>query len=364
MTTAIEKTEEKSLTNISEFDEFETNLAEFKGKYVGMVYDLTDKKQRKQAGSDKLAIGKVVVRLDKAHKDIKAPLLAKTKLLDGERKRIKDELQGVQSEIGDQIKKHEDQIKQKAADLQEQVSNIVNIGLWDVETILNTEQLNARLDQLKLIVIDDSFEDRKGDAAIAKDETIQKIEGFIAVAKVKEIEAAEAEKDRLAQVAEDKRLETIQIEKDAKIKAEADAKKLVDDAKAETEAAQKRASDAEAKTKLDASEKERLEKKRADDAEAETKRLAQKVIDDAAQAVIDQEEAVKRESDRLEAKRVEDDRVEAENKVKREANSDNRRIKNNAAMAGFIKLGLSESAAKCAVKGVEMGLIPNMSITY
>jgi len=181
---------------------------------------------------------------------------------------------------------------------------------------------------------------------------------------VREIELAEAETKRLAQVAEINRLEKIQIVKDAKVKAEADAKKLVDDAEAETKAANQRAIDAEAKTKLDASEKERLETERANEAEAETKRLAQKVIDDAAQAVIDQEAAVKRAEDSAKAHQLEVEKNDAEAKRLREADTENKKAVNNAAMAAFINLGLSQSAAKCAVKGIAMGLIPKVIISY
>jgi hypothetical protein len=35
---------------IAEFNEFESNLQEFKNKYVGVVYDLDDEKQNKLTG--------------------------------------------------------------------------------------------------------------------------------------------------------------------------------------------------------------------------------------------------------------------------------------------------------------------------
>lgn len=356
--------EESKELKIVEFDEFETKLTEFKGQFEKVVYDLTDKKQEKQARSDRMAIGKVVSALDAAHKKIKAPLLDKTKLLDTERKRIKDELQGVQSCIKSQIDKHEEAIRQKAAELQARVSEIVNIGFWESDVYLNSEQLNERLKQLKSIVIDDSFEDRKGDAAIAKDEASQMLESCLEVAIKHEEEEAKAEEERLAQVEEDKKIETARIEKEAKEKAEADAQKAIDDAKRATEEAEQRAKDAEAKTALDASEKERLEKKRADEAEAETKRLAEKADKDAKQAVIDQEAAVKAAEDKVKADQIEADRLEAEALAEREADIEHRKKINNAAADAFMNLGFNEMAAQSAVKAIAKGLVPAVSINY
>lgn len=366
MTTELKETEteSKALSTIAEFNEFETKLTEFKEKYAGVVYDLSDKKQRKQAGADRLAIGKVVVKLDKAHKDIKAPLLAKTKLLDGERKRIKDDLQSVQNEIGSQIKKHDDAIREHDELLQQRVANIVNTGTWDAELILNSQQLGERLAYLKAIVIDDSFEAQKGNAAIAKDETIQKIEGFIAVAKVKEIELEKAEVERQAKATEDRRLEAENIRNEAKKKATADAQKLIDDAEAATKAAEKRTKDAEAKVLLDASEKERLALEETERLKLEAQQAEAKAKRDAKQAKLDQEWAVKAEADRIEVIRVENDRVEVAAKAAREADTDHRREVDNNAIDDIEALGISRIAAKSFVQAVAKELIRGISISY
>jgi len=56
-------------TEVVEFREFEKNLSEYKYRYEGVIYDITVPEQDKQARSDKLAIGKVIAKLDSAHKD-------------------------------------------------------------------------------------------------------------------------------------------------------------------------------------------------------------------------------------------------------------------------------------------------------
>ena len=101
-------------TAIAEYSEFEAKMAEFKKTYDNVVYDLTDPVHEKKARSDKYSIGKVISALDKKHDEIKAPLKAQVDLIDGERKRIKDELLGVQDKIKSQIKAHEDAIREHA----------------------------------------------------------------------------------------------------------------------------------------------------------------------------------------------------------------------------------------------------------
>ena len=54
-------------TQIVEFNQFESDLAEYKSRYVGVVYDFSDKKQEKRP-LDRLAIGKTVAELDRVHK--------------------------------------------------------------------------------------------------------------------------------------------------------------------------------------------------------------------------------------------------------------------------------------------------------
>ena len=359
-------TELKEITDlrIVEFNEFEVKLSEFKGKYTGVVYDLSDKKQDKQARSDRMAIGKVVSALDAAHKDIKAPLLAKTKLLDGERKRIKDDLQCVQSKIGNQIKKHEDGIREAAEAIQLRIDSIVNVGLWDAETILNSAQLTERLGSLKAIIIDDSFSDRKGDAAIAKDNVSQRLSGFISDAleyesEQSEIEVRRIEKEKIERAAED---EKIRINAEAKAKVNAQAE--IDKAKRHAIDAEKRAKDAEAKTLLDASEKERLALEKAERLELEAKQAKAKAARDAAQAIIDQKKAV---AD-AKAKSLQDqqakDKAEADAKKAREADKAHKSEVMQRNISALANWGINPMIAKSVIEIISKGALPDVHIDF
>lgn len=360
--------EETALCVIPEFNEFELELKKFTDNHECTVYDMTNKKQEKAARSDQRAIGVVCANLTRARDGIKDPMKAeynkKIELLDGEYKRIDGGLRVAQASIKGQIKKHEDEIKLNEARIQEAIDNIICVGTWDAEAILNCDQLNARLTTLKAIAIDESFEGRKGDAAITKDETIQKIEGFIAIAKVKEIELAEAEIKRIALAEENKRLETLKIELTAKKKAEADAQKLINDAEAETKAAKKRAEDAEAKSLLDASEKERLALEETERLKLEAKLAKAKLVRDADQAKLNQAIAVKAEAERIESERLAKEKSEADALAAREKDKEHRKLFNNEALGGLVKFGLSEAVAKAAIRAVATGKIPHITINY
>jgi len=168
-------------TAITEFSEFESKLQTFKSKYMDVVYDLSDEEQGKQARSDRLTIGKVIASLDRAHKDLKAPLKEKVDLIDGERKRIKDELLEVQGSIKSQIETHEKEIADHMEMLQGKVDAVCLPDDFDTMSLLTVIQIQEFLDNYKSIDVDDTYEHRKADATLAQIETIKNLESRLAV---------------------------------------------------------------------------------------------------------------------------------------------------------------------------------------
>ena len=147
MSNLAETVEQGISTQVVEFQEFETNLAEYKDRYLDVVYDLTDTVQMKLAKSDKLAIGKTVSALDKRHKEIKSPLQEQVTLLDGERKRIKDGLRDIQDSIKGQIETHEAAIKAEQDALLRRAS--APRDLTEFDTPPTVEMVRERLDAAK-----------------------------------------------------------------------------------------------------------------------------------------------------------------------------------------------------------------------
>ena len=328
-------------SRIVEFKPFEKDLAEFKQKYVGVVYDLDDEEQNKQARSDRLAIGKVVAKLDAKHKDIKAPLAEKVALIDGERKRIKDELLTVQDGIKTQIKAHEEKIAAHQEMLQQKVDKIESQTEW-----LNHEptshEIEARIAQLNDTDIDDSYEHRKADATLAKVDTLKALEAMLSIAQKRE--ADQAELDRLREEQESR----LRAEREEKIRKEAAEK-----AKKEAEAIAQAQAELK-KRQLEEAEraKERAEKEK-EEAEANAKRLEE-------HAKLVAEQAAQAERDRAEQ---EQQRLAKEAKA-READKANKAKVHNEILKALLSVGINEKQGKAIVVLLAKNEVPRVKISY
>ena len=233
MEQAIKNIDVKALA-VAEFSKFETDLMEFKERYDDVVYDLTDEDQEKQARSDRLTIGKVISSLDTKHKELKAPLKVKTDLIDGERKRIKDGLQGVQDKIKSQIKAHEQQIADHAEILHNKVEDIRALAVFEGIVRQTADQIAERLEQVKAINVDESFEHRQADGTFAQVQVIKELEGLFAYQVNFEAEQAELERLRQQAAKREQTEREEQIRKDAeqkaKLEAEEAAQAVIDEA--------------------------------------------------------------------------------------------------------------------------------------
>jgi hypothetical protein len=251
-------------------------------------------KQEKQARSDRLAIGKVISKLDAKHKEIKAPLKARVDLLDGERKRIKDHLLEVQGGIKSQIAEHEAKLKAHEDELQARIDGIRALAVFD--SAINSILIESRLDKVRVAPVDDTFEHRISDAALAKMQTTESLEKLLADTIAHEKAAAEEARLKAEAAVEEQRLREEKIAREAEERAQAEANE-----KAEREAAA--AIEAEKQAALKA---EQLAREYAEQLEA-----AQK------QAVIDAENAAKTATEKAErealeaAERAEKEKAEA-----------------------------------------------------
>jgi hypothetical protein len=252
-------------TSIVEFNQFESDLAEYKAKYQDVVYDLTVPAQEKQARSDRLSIGKKVAELDRVHAAVKAPLKAQVDLLDGERKRIKDGLLLIQDRIKSQIAEHDAKIQAIEDGLNARVDAIKALSIFEFQP--TTANVQERLDTLNAITVDESFAHHAANALLAHKTSLSMLTVALAVATKAEADAAELE--RLRQESESRERQ----EREARIAAEATAK-------AEKAAALK-AEQAEA-ARLDAIEQERIATERR---EANKKHCA-KINNAAADAMV------------------------------------------------------------------------------
>lgn len=374
MSAAAEIIEQPTSTNIVEFNKFEQQLAEFKAKYDDVVYDLSDPKQEKQARSDKYAIGQVVGELDRTHEKVKAPLLAQTRLLDAERKRIKDDLQGVQGKIKSQIEEHE--AKQQAIEdgLVAAVEAIKAIGFFDVNP--TSDQVMQRLVQIKKITIDNTFAHHEGAALIAHRDTLAGLQRLYNTVSQAEADAAE-----LAQLKAEA-AEREQQERDARIALEAaeQAKREAEEAKAAAkreadaaiererlarEQAEQAARDAQERAEQEARDARAREEQARIKAEFDAQRAAERAEREKAEAVALAEHEAQQKAEKAERERlavIESMRVEQE---RRESDKKHRKSIDDAASKVLSELhSITPSAAKAIVVSIANGLVPNIKIHY
>ena len=334
------------VNQVTEYNEFEAKLANFKSQYEGVVYDLTDPDKEKEAKADRLSIGKVIASLDREHDRIKAPYKEKIDLIDSERKRIKDGLLAVQGGIKGQIKAHEQKIADHAEMLGNKVQAIYDLGEFGEFEKPDSENLKARIASLKSIEIDDSYEFRKADATLAEVDTAKKLAGMLAEAMKREAEQKELELLRKAE--EDRK----QAEHEEKIRAEA-----AEQAKREAEAAAQQKIDNANREKIEA---EQAAKREADEAE-ELRRQA------AIDAELEKQRAIEDERKRIQEEQ-EKAKAEAEAKQKEEGAKKAKqahRVKiHKEAKESFMALGFTDEVATDIVKVIKDGLIKHIKVEY
>lgn len=361
-------------TSIAEFKPFEANLAEYKARYENVVYDMTDKKQEKQARSDRLAIGKVVAELDRVHAATKAPLLEQVRILDGERKRIKDDLQTVQGGIKKQIEEHEAKIQAIEDALIARVEAIRAMAMFEGEP--TSDQVMARILQLKKVVINHTFAHYEPKAVIAKQEANAALSALYD--KVAQAESDAAELDRLRQEAAERERKDREdkIAAEAAAKAKVEAEKAAERDRLAREESERLARETAERAKRQAEEAARLATERAEQAErdrmaaeerAERERAeaAERAAAAEKQAAIDAAEAARKATEKAEQDQRDREERERRELEAREANEKHREEVDGLACAVLIDLcNLSPSAAKAIITAIGSGLVPNVKVNY
>lgn len=339
-------------TQIAEFSEFESRLAEYKDKYAGVVYDLTEPDQERQARSDRLAIGKVISKLDSTHKRVKAPLKERVDLLDGERKRIKDQLLEIQDRIKDQIAEHESKIQAEKDALLRKAS--VFRDLREFEFPPTAAQVQDRIDKINAIEIDDSYGEMKPYAALNKMESLQILEPMLAGLKAQAEAAAAEEAARKEAEAKARQEREEQIAREAAEKAKAEA--------AESVARERMLKESAEREREQAIERAELAKSMAKKSAQEAAERAER---EKAEAVERAQLEAKEQAELLERNRLSAIAKEKAEQEKREANKRHLAKINNAAVAALVDhAGLTKDQAQAVVVAIAKKSIPAVSINY
>ena len=269
---------------------------------LSLVPDTSTKKGRDAIASMAYKVRQAKSALDKVGKELVDRLKEQPKLVDAERKRMREALDA----LAEQVRKPLDDFEAKEAARVEKIKlSIEGFGIHATEMDhLSAADLSRHIEFVEGISIDDSFQEFASEAAQAKDSALAKMRSA-RDAKIKhEAEQAElarlraeaeerARKDREEQIAREAadRAKREAEEAAAREKAQAESK-----AKAEREAAERR--ELELKLAAEQAERQKLAAEQAQkDAEAARIKAEQEAKSQAEQAARDAEARIKREAE-------------------------------------------------------------------
>lgn len=323
----------KPATAIVEFSPFERDLAEYRARYLGVVYDLTDTSQEKQARADRLAIGKTVAELDRVHKAVKEPLKAQVDLLDGERKRIKDDLLALQDGIKQQIAAHDAALQALEDELASRVEEIKALARFDAPP--SSAEILRRLPLADGLVLE-GYQHHTDNADMARKSVIATLQQLLV--DTQQREAQETELATLRAV-----LAAKEAEEAARVAAEQQAARDAQIAAA-----------AQVEAERAMAERERVAQQAVEHAEAAARK-----------AEADSLEALQRA--RAEAERALQEQQQAERKaaLERQASREHAATIHRAAASALLaNAGITMEQAKHVVSAIARGEVPHITITY
>ena len=196
-------------------------LAKIDEEATAEVFDRSKTAGRKACASAAMKVAKSKTYIDGIGKKYVAEIKAKTKVIDQERKKARDFLDGLKERVRQPLTDFEDFEKARVA---KHEANLEALKMNDMDILsMSSSDLNDELERLTGIAIDDTWEEFQKEQEIFHAATIQKLEIARDRAKlVEEAEAAKAEAERLAQEKAQKEYEE-RIAKEAADRAKREA---------------------------------------------------------------------------------------------------------------------------------------------
>lgn len=258
---------------IAEYSATEAALAALREKYATAVFDVSTSKGMKEAREARGELRGYRTSLEKMRQELKAPLLARSRLLDSEAKRITAELLKLEEPIDTVIKAEEERKaaekaaaeeaeRQRIARIQEQISQIRAVVVACAgKPAAQIEQARATLACREITL--EEFAEFTGEALQAQTQSLDKLTEMRAAAADHEAEQARIQAER----AELEKLRAEQAERERQAKAEQDRI-----------AAEQAAQQAELDRQRRAFEAQQAAVERAREAEAEAKAQAEREL--------------------------------------------------------------------------------------
>lgn len=309
----------KALDVFKSKDSIELIINKIEQEIESFVPDVSTAKGRKEIASIAYKVSQSKAYLDGLGKDLVAELKEIPKLIDANRKTVRDRLDALRDKARKPLTEWEDE--------QERIKEEQQMLACHEEAL----EMDMAFDKALAERIDSDHE-----IALLMNE---KFDRDLAEAK------AEEERQRIAHEEEIKQ----RAAEEAKLEAERKAQQ-------ELEVAAKR--EREAKEALERAEREKKEAiQRAEQAAKEAQERAEREK----QLAIEAERKKAQEAEQMRLAQEERKRIEAE---KRAANIEHKRKINNSAVADLVAAGVSEECAKLCIKAIAQGLVTNVNISY
>lgn len=331
------ETIDKPTTAIAEYSPTAAALADLRARFADVVFDVATTKGDKEARAARMELVKLRTSLEAKRKELKAPALERSRMIDSEAKRIEAEILALETPIDRQIKAEEERRererqakaeaeRRRVAEIQERIDQVKAFPVRAAGK--SSIVIEALLGDLVAIAVDETFAEFRPAAEAAHAQALAAMRELLAAAQAHEEETRRlrAEREALerqrqedeARRAEEDRIAREQHEAEvARIKAEREAEEA---RLAEARAAQ----EAELRAQREAEEARQAEQRRIEaERQAEERRRldAERAELERQQAEIDRQRREQEEREaaaRAEAERVERERIEAQRRVDRE----------------------------------------------
>lgn len=314
-------------------------LAKIKQETDGFIPDTSTKKGRDAIASMAYKVSQSKTYLDKTGKELVDKLKEQPKLVDAERKRMRDYLDELRDSVRKPLTEWEEAEESRIANHKRRIAEIeLRLECAD----LDSAELQSNIDWLTGMLIDGSFEEFELEATKAKQKSLDALSAALVKRQAYEAEQAELARLREEAAAREQKEREERIAREA---AEAERIKAAQIAEAERDAVAKREAEAKA-----AAERRELELK------IEAERAQREAIEAQQRAA----RAAQAERDKIEAEKAQ---AAAELKA-REKDKEHKKTINNKAVADFMAGGLTEECAKKAVTLIARRSISNVTISY
>ena len=340
----IEIPEDKALSVFTAEKGLDPYLEQIAAQARSFVPDLSTKKGRDAIASIAYKVRQSKSAMDKAGKALVDKLKQQPKLVDAERKRMREFMDA----LADEVRKPLDDFEAAEAERVEALQTKIAVirGYREINETMSSVDIAAVIVRAESVIVDQLFEEFEAEAHREKAATIEALKSALVKRQQYEAEQAELERLRAEAAAREQKEREERIAKEAAERAQREA--------AEAAAREKAEQEAKAKAEREAAERREMELKLAAE-KAEREKL--EAEERAKRAAIEAEERIKREAAAKAA-------AEAEETRKREADKKHRAKINNEIVAALDPSGITQDQAKEIVTLIAKGQVPHVKISY